>query len=559
MIFRKSTIFLLLWLVITSAIKAQDLPIIKEIHLSPDLDKAGKAVGLHVQYSVQYETNQEHNLKLLFNSLHPYLDRTTDVITQLSVTDTQGAVTYRAYPDTSINDLNLQVWKGNRAVKGKTIKIDYHIPVAVSIPKRRGPHIDLQATGGGLAGAFTSFLLYPETLTSVDLSLKWHLPKGFIAVTSKGENDCQIKTDLGDLMFCQFIVGKMFTYPDKGRDKGFSLYALGRKSDEMKQAAVWVEKVYAHLRNRLNGNSESPFRIFIRTYDGGPLASGVAVMGGYTLYLPPTEDATTADIHSLIAHETVHAFVGSLHAQEGEDDWYSEGIADYLCMVLPLEAGLYTPVEFGKLINEEAALYYTNAIREVSEKDISSVKWSGRNAWSIGYSRGAMYFANLEAKLKRTHSQATVVGLINQITQQAQAGEYVTKDTWEKLLATSVGQWAVDDWRRMLSGKLIVPEPDIYEGYTVKKITTGLFDLGFAKPMKVQKGEIVQGVDPNSEAAKAGLQEGDEILASININKTYTSYSNTLTIPVLRKGRKYTITFQPRKGSVEAYEFVKKQ
>jgi hypothetical protein len=84
----------------------------------------------------------------------------------------------------------------------------------------------------------------------------------------KGENDCQIKTDLGDLMFCQFIVGKMFTYPDKGRDKGFSLYALGRKSDEMKQAAVWVEKVYAHLGNRLNGNSESPFRIFIRTYDG---------------------------------------------------------------------------------------------------------------------------------------------------------------------------------------------------------------------------------------------------------------------------------------------------
>jgi S1-C subfamily serine protease len=57
--------------------------------------------------------------------------------------------------------------------------------------------------------------------------------------------------------------------------------------------------------------------------------------------------------------------------------------------------------------------------------------------------------------------------------------------------------------------------------------------------MKVQKGEFVKGLDPNSAAAKAGLQEGDEILASININKTYTSYSNTLTIPVLRKGKIY--------------------
>jgi predicted metalloprotease with PDZ domain len=65
----------------------------------------------------------------------------------------------------------------------------------------------------------------------------------------------------------------------------------------------------------------------------------------------------------LIAHETVHAFVGSLHAQEGEDDWYSEGIADYLCMVLPLEAGLYTPAEFGKLINEEA--HFTTPMRFV--------------------------------------------------------------------------------------------------------------------------------------------------------------------------------------------------
>ncbi len=559
MILRKSISFLLLLLVITSAVKAQDLPIIKEIHLSPDLDRSGKAVGLHVNYSVQYNTDKSHDLKLLFNSLQPYLDRSTDVVTRLSVIDTQGAVSYRAYPDTNINDLSLQVWKGNRPVKGKNIKIDYHIPVAVSIPKRRGPHIDLQATGGGLAGAFTSFLLYPEMLNSVDLSLKWYLPKGFMAVTSKGENDCQIKADLSELMFCQFIVGKMFAYPEGRRSNGFSLYALGRKSDEMKQAASWVEKVYAHLRNRLNGKAENPFRIFIRTYEGGPLASGVAVMGGYTLYLPPSEDATSADIHSLIAHETVHAFVGSLHAQEGEDDWYSEGIADYLCMVLPLEAGLYTPAEFGKLINEEAALYYTNAIREVSEKDIPSVKWSGRNAWSIGYSRGAMYFANLEAKLKRIHSQVTVVALINQITQQAEAGEYVTKHTWEKLLATSVGQWAVEDWKAMLSGKLIVPEPDIYEGYTVRKITTGVFDLGFAKPMKVQKGEIVKGLDPNSEAAKAGLQEGDEILASININKTYTSYSNTLSIPVLRKGKKYTISFQPRKGSFEAYEFVKKE
>jgi hypothetical protein len=170
--------------------------------------------------------------------------------------------------------------------KGKNIKIDYHIPVAVSIPKRRGPHIDLQATGGGLAGAFTSFLLYPEKLNSVDLSLKWHLPKGFMAVTSKGENDCQIKADLSELMFCQFIVGKMFAYPEGRRGKGFSLYALGRKSDEMKQAAVWVEKVYAHLRNRLNGKAENPFRILSELTKEAS-RQWCRCNGGYTLYLPP--------------------------------------------------------------------------------------------------------------------------------------------------------------------------------------------------------------------------------------------------------------------------------
>ncbi|MDJ1501645.1 hypothetical protein [Xanthocytophaga agilis] len=58
-----------------------------------------------------------------------------------------------------------------------------------------------------------------------------------------------------------------------------------------------------------------------------------------------------------------------------------------------------------------------------------------------------------------------------------------------------------------------------------------------------------------SAAEKAGLLEEDEIATTIAINPTYSSYTLPVTITVRRAGHVISITFQPRRGQVDAIEW----
>lgn len=531
--------------------------VVKTINLTAVTGNNCQLNGITVSYTV-YLGGNATGLPLLFDKLEPFLGRSTDTVNQLKVKDRNGEIPYTITGDTTWHTHTMQVWQGNRAAIGP-VQVSYTVHAAVPFPARRGPHIDLQQAGGGLSGALNSILLLPMLADTVNIQLNWQPACNYTVISSAGAGNNRFKGTLDDLSSCQFLLGPLAAYPQGARNSGFSMYALGRGADEIAQAAKWPETAYTRLREKLLGSASKPFRVLIRTYDGGPLQSGVAVKDCFTIYLPPGMQANTTGIHSLLAHEMVHAFVEGLFSpEEGLGDWYNEGIADYLSVKIPYEAGLFTEAEFMQLVNEEAALYYTNSYRETPEKGVPAIKWSGRNAWSLGYSRGALYFTNLDAKLRRMGGKTSVIQLVNSITALNRTG-VIAKDTdWVNLLRKDAGDWAVQDWQNMINGQLIVPEPGCYANLTPQKITTGLFNMGFSKPLSIRAGLRIEGLDSTSNAARAGLQEGDVIAKTIAINDTYSSYTNTLTITVNRQGKLVPIIFSPRKGQVVAYTWQKK-
>jgi hypothetical protein len=531
---------------------------IKEIHLTPHFNNKGNAISMGVNYSLYFtDTAAVHDVELFFDKMQPFLERKTDVVTDLKVTDDNGAVALKIADDVNKYDAVMQHWVSTRAVTG-VVAVTYVVPVAVPFPVKRGPHIDLQAAGGGLCGAFNGFLLIPALPDTINIRIIWHLPNGQMAVTTFGVGDCTIKSSRSNLLNCQFMAGPLFSYPAGGANKGFGMYALGRTKDEMDGSIAWPEKAYEQLRRQLNGSADESFRFFIRTYDGGPLNSGVATNGSFLIYLPASQQATDPELKSLIAHEMVHAFLLGLSSKtEGLDDWYNEGIADYLAIKIPYTAGLYSKEYYATLINKEAALYYTNIYRETPEKDFPTIKWSGRNAWSLGYSRGAIYFANLDAKLRRlTTGKVSVISLVNAITALNKQGVKADDSTWVQLIRKDAGEWAVDDWKKMMSGKLMVPEPDAYPGWEPHKIQIGFFDMGFSLPKSIRAGQHIKGLEKNSPAALAGLQEGDEIATTITINDAYVSYTKSITITVQRDSKLIPITFKPYQGNTEGIEWL---
>ncbi|GAB3638670.1 hypothetical protein GCM10027422_42600 [Hymenobacter arcticus] len=113
------------------------------------------------------------------------------------------------------------------------------------------------------------------------------------------------------------------------------------------------------------------------------------------------------------------------------------------------------------------------------------------------------------------------------------------------------------DWQAMVAGQLLRPVPGAFgPGVASRPVPVGFFDLGFAEPVALQKGKRIKGLVTGSAAALAGLREGDELAEAVNLIPVYGSFTQAITLPVRRGAAVEPITYQPRTGQAEAWEWV---
>jgi S1-C subfamily serine protease len=60
---------------------------------------------------------------------------------------------------------------------------------------------------------------------------------------------------------------------------------------------------------------------------------------------------------------------------------------------------------------------------------------------------------------------------------------------------------------------------------------------------------VVGGVKADSEAARAGLRDGDVLIEGVDINPVASSLDKPIVLKVQRDGKPLTISFDPRAGS----------
>ncbi len=240
----------------------------------------------------------------------------------------------------------------------------------------------------------------------------------------------------------------------------------------------------------------------------------------------------------------VHVFTKPLsEASTGKGDWYTEGIADYLAMTVPYAAGLYSRTEYLKLVNSEAALYYTNPDRELSLPDAAEAKWKGNITWTIPYARGSMYFANLDAELSMRH--LSVLELIQQMNEEIASGLPDDDKTWIRLLENELGLQAVRAWEQMRDGHLIQPLRKAFgKDLVSRQISTGFFSLGYS-PAYHTKGAVIERVEAGTNAERAGLLAGDKLLETIDINPLSHSFDTPMQLRVERQGKPLALSFDP--------------
>ncbi len=168
----------------------------------------------------------------------------------------------------------------------------------------------------------------------------------------------------------------------------------------------------------------------------------------------------------------------------------------------------------------------------------------------VPYARGALYFANLDAKLKRHHTHVDVPGLVNVTSKWIGLGAPANNQTWKDVLASHAGVWALSDWSDMLQGRLLLPVDAFGETVESHTIESGFFDVGFAKPERLNADAKVDGVKSGFPAAIAGLRDDDIVTESLDLNPSYRSFGIAITLHVLRDNILQSITYNPLRAGL---------
>jgi predicted metalloprotease with PDZ domain len=286
-------------------------------------------------------------------------------------------------------------------------------------------------------------------------------------------------------------------------------------------------------------------------YPGG---GGAALMSSFLVSYPDTQ----TDGHKLretIAHETVHNWVSSIGGPPGSSSWYSEGMTVALTRRILLSSGLFSPDEFLESVNDSALGYYTNALNLTPNDDIAAGFWRDTRIRSLPYSRGSLYFADVDAAVrKHSAGQRSLDDLARAFNKRREAGEAVSGDTWRELVVAELGEAGGKALDAMLAGELIVPPSDAFGPcFARQEQDLQRFELGFGRESLFDEPRIVKGLVEGSTAAAAGIRDGDLILQPVPLEVAQSNPAQTLTLQMRRGDGEFKVEYLPRGESVRGY------
>jgi predicted metalloprotease with PDZ domain len=286
------------------------------------------------------------------------------------------------------------------------------------------------------------------------------LNAGSIAVTTFGEGDFALQTSPDALMQGYYMAGPAGRYPESGTVDGFSATWLGRPPFDAQLEMAWTGRAYAYLRTFFRDTTREPFRVFLRVVPGAPRYAGTALRNSFMLGTPvrDTDSLATAPRETLV-HELVHHWALGIQGAQGANTWFAEGLATHYARLLTMRAGLDSIASYGRSLNETARNYYTSPARNLTADSIGRLGFSDEAARRVPYLRGALYFADLDARVRAASGRRrTLDDLLIPLFQRIRSGESVDQREWIEIVVRELGGPAREQFEAViLRGETIVP------------------------------------------------------------------------------------------------------
>jgi predicted metalloprotease with PDZ domain len=348
------------------------------------------------------------------------------------------------------------------------------------------------------------------------------------------------------------MAGHLQREPDTG-DKGkFAAVWSGNPGYDLRPTMQWAHKLHGWMVNFFATPDDPAYRVFAR--DNGGLNAGGGVAFPNSFFQTWGKGVTSESIKGILGHEMVHTFTANDLGR-----WYVEGDAVYYQVQLPWRAGMAPTAQYLHDINLTAYRYYTNLKIHAHEDEIDPAFFSDSWLNTLAYDRGALYFAQLNGIIRhKSAGKRSIDDLVRIMVRKGRNDEPITDDTWFDILRANIGEEAVTLTRSMLNGGLVLPDSDAY-GPCFRRLSTKMrrFEMGFTVTRKPAGTPVeVRGVIAGSEAAKAGIRNGDlVVLPLITSEGPRRDPAAMITARVTRDGKAFAVTWAPRGEAVEGYQW----
>jgi hypothetical protein len=490
-----------------------------------------------------------------------------DSLEDLRVTDSRGSLPLTTRDDQPSGLMYFRHWYAGRAVAG-AVTIRYRAPITNALnPRGAAPPLELRTEDGGFSGDASTFLVLPDSAATYGVALRWNLaalgPKA-VGLSTLGTGDVSAATTdrsaqrgLNGLYDSGLYLmgGRVHVYPSPLPPDGFMSAWQGNPPFDAAGLMRWTRSLYGSYLRFFRAPPRQPYEVFLRRNlinAGGGVEVGRSFVGTFD------RQTHEQDFKLTLAHEMVHTFVGGLDTPEGLlSSWYAEGLAVYYERVLPWRAGLVPTAGFLEDLNTTAARYYTDRLNDTPNSQIPARFWADTRVRVLPYDRGSLYFAQLNADLRRsTHGRRSLDDLVLKMIARRRQGQPVDEAAWTSLVRQALGSRGVAQLDAMMSGKLVLPASDAF-GSCFERTTAPLrrYQLGFDSQVLMEPSRIVRGLIPASAAARAGLHDGDRIVKPVPQDAIQADQAATLTLLIERNGRTFPITYLPRGATVQAYQW----
>lgn len=529
------------------------------LHLKPAAGPDGEVRSLDVTLTLAGADAPAGEALLELPLVVNNVDTAATSIEKLRAADADGALELVAAERDAGSDEAVRQWAPARAVRGD-LRVSYRVQVINSAGARgAAPPLEFRTEDGGVSMAGSVFVLRPVAAEPRAWSVRWdlsELPAAAAAATSYGTGDVDIAAPLAPAEFARafFMAGDIGLYTAAGESPFFGVWQ-GEPAFDAAGLMRWGENLHGWYGRFFAPPQAEPFGVFMRH---NPVNPGGGVSMGNSFVVTYDSDTALEPLKLTLAHEMFHAFVHSLDEPEGlASSWFGEGLAVHYARLLPLRAGQIPPERFLASLNSTAARYYTNALADTPNDEIPRRFWEDTRVRVLPYDRGSMYFAKLDHRLReKAGGEKSLDDLLRRMLQLRWSGEPMDHDAWVRLLGEELGEAGRRELEDMLAGAVVLPEPDAF-GPCFTRITKPLrrYELGFEPRVLIENPRIVRGLEPRSAAARAGLQNGDEILKPVPQDSVQGRQDAWLTLEVRRGDEELTIRYQPRGETVDAWQW----